>query len=280
MTKIAIVGHGFVGKAVEYGFDIPENEITIIDPIYDTNVSDIDHISTELIFICAPTPMKQSGEIDSSIIEQIVSEIQEYIGTALVVLKSTVTPDIIEQISNKLGKRFIYNPEFLTERDAKHDFINPRINVIGSTSIESSKMLESFYINNSKCNITVHHSYYTTPVEASFIKYGVNSFLATKVSWFNEFYDVISKYDCNYDTIVNAMCADDRINSSHTSVPGHDGKRGYGGSCFPKDTRALANFSDFRMNVLWEAVCSNNSYRSKYELDDREKEQNVNYDTE
>ena len=114
-------------------------------------------------------------------------------------------------------------------------------------------------------------------MEASFVKYGINSFLATKVLWFNQFKDLIDAHDSRYSVVANAVGYDERIGNGHTKVPGFDGKKGFGGSCFPKDTAAIAKFAQGKLSVLEEVMEVNNVYRSLYELDDREKEQNITY---
>jgi UDPglucose 6-dehydrogenase len=113
--------------------------------------------------------------------------------------------------------------------------------------------------------------------EASLVKYGINSYLAAKVLWFNEFYDVVQKNGSNYRSVINALSNDPRIGNSHTQVPGFDGRRGFGGACFPKDTKALAAYSGGTMKTLAAVIEKNNTYREAYELDAREKEQNVNF---
>ena len=118
--------------------------------------------------------------------------------------------------------------------------------------------------------------FHVSIAEASLIKYGINSFLATKVLWFNQFYDTVNGHG-NYNRIISAIANDPRIGHSHTIVPGFDGKRGFGGACFPKDTKALSYF-DPEFSILKDVITANNKIRSTYEKDSREKEQNVNYD--
>lgn len=275
--KIGIVGHGFVGKAVEYGFSSKEVSKQIIDPIYGNSVTDIDP-DTDFIFLCVPTPMGENGKINSSIIESCFEHIKT-IQTPLkgIIIKSTVTPDILEMLE-KQDARLVYNPEFLTERNAKQDFINPIMHVFGGNKYVTN-MVESLYRDYSICQpCPIFHM---TVSEASFVKYGINSFLAAKVLWFNQFYDLIEKNGSDFNKIINAIGADARIGYSHTVVPGFDGKKGFGGACFAKDTQALLNFAknshQFELSTLREVINSNNTYRSQYELDCREKEQSVNY---
>tara|TARA_R100000030_G_scaffold10586_1_gene7235 strand:- start:392 stop:745 length:354 start_codon:yes stop_codon:yes gene_type:complete len=115
-----------------------------------------------------------------------------------------------------------------------------------------------------------------TPKEASFVKYGINSFLALKVTFFNQLYDSIARQGQTFNKVVKAIGTDSRIGHSHTKVPGPDLKQGYGGACFPKDTAALVNF-DEGFTIIEKCIKINNEYRKRYELDDREREQNVNY---
>jgi UDPglucose 6-dehydrogenase len=142
---------------------------------------------------------------------------------------------------------------------------------------EYTKQLKRVYQQYSQCSPC--KVFYMTPMEASFVKYGVNSFLASKVLWFNQFKDLVDRNDSRYSVVANAVGYDERIGKGHTKVPGFDGKKGFGGSCFPKDTSAIANFAGGSLTVLEEVIEANNLYRSQYMLDDREKEQNVSFNS-
>lgn len=262
--KLLIVGHGFVGKAVDYGFSHPKVEKTIVDPKYGRNLSDIDVLDYDCIFICVPTPMGDCGNIDTSIIDSVTEQVKH---ARMVVIKSTVTPDIVKDWPDN----FIYNPEFLTEKSANEQFVNPPFHIMGG---KYTYDLEEIYDKFSLCNPcpVLHMSL----EEASFVKYTINSFLALKVTFFNQLYDAVNKTDCNFATIIKAVGMDERIGSSHSKVPGFDGKQGYGGACFPKDTSAFVNYANC-LTLLEKAITINNDYRSQYELDEREREQHVHY---
>ena len=88
---------------------------------------------------------------------------------------------------------------------------------------------------------------------------------------------MVERGGSRYNVVVNAITSDERIGSSHTKVPGYDGKKGFGGACLPKDTAAIANYGDGILTVLEEVIRQNNAYRSHYEQDDREKEQKIRY---
>ena len=273
--KIAIVGHGFVGKAIDHGFNDYNCEKIIIDPIYGNSLDDHNELNVDVSFVAVPTPMGENGEIDSSIVENTVKNLKNK-RSGIIVIKSTVTPDIISKLTsnNTLGDRVVYNPEFLTEVNANSDFINPDMHVFGGNR-EFTVRLEEVYKEYSLCKPCP--AFHMSATEASFVKYGLNCFLATKVLWFNQFYDVVEKFGGNFGHIVNAIGQDPRIGTSHTRAPGFDGKRGFGGACFPKDTSAFNNFSNKEFTVLAEAIRANNEYRQGYEKDSRELEQNVNY---
>jgi UDPglucose 6-dehydrogenase len=276
--KMAIVGHGFVGKAVDFGFNNPACEKFIVDPKGGLDITELEKHDINVTFVCVPTPMGKAGDIDSSIIEQCVDYLKNNV-TGLIIIKSTVTPDIIKKLTDK-QPRIIYNPEFLTEKSANEDFVNPIMHVFGG-SPDYTKQAENLYTQYSLCKpCPVFHM---STTDASFVKYGINSFLASKVLWFNQFYDIVSAFDGNYGKIISAIGADKRVSPSHTSVPGFDGKRGFAGACFPKDSYAFSMFArnlDTDFTVLEEVIKQNNEYRRVYELDAREKEQNVSFDHE
>lgn len=273
--KIVIVGHGFVGKAVDYGFPVPDEDKIIIDPKYgktfENTYLDFGWVPT-FVFVCVPTPMGKDGEIDASIIEETMYQLHEKNPKANVIIKSTITPEIVKRLELKYN--FVYNPEFLTEKSANEDFVNPFMHVFGGY-YKSTKEVEELYKFHSLCKpCPVYHM---SAVDASFVKYGINAFLATKVLWFNQFYDVVKDQGGNFNKIVSAITQDNRVARSHTTVPGFDGKRGFGGACFPKDTAAFLKM-DPSFTVLKEVIDANNEYRRQYEKDSREMEQNINYE--
>ena len=267
MLKILIVGHGFVGKAVDYGFSHPQVEKTIVDPNYGLTISDVDVASFDIAFVCVPTPMGNDGAVDSSILDSVLCDLVDH--NLTIVVKSTVTPDI----TTDWPINVVYNPEFLTEKSANEQFASPPFHVLGGW-VDATRYVEQVYDEYSLCDPCP--ALHMTHEEASFVKYTINSFLAMKVLFFNQLYDAIGETNANFATIIKAVGMDGRIGSSHTKVPGFDGKQGYGGACFPKDTLAFTKFSD-QLTLLAKCVNINNEYRQQYELDNREIEQHVNY---
>lgn len=267
--KIAIVGYGFVGKAVSYGFNHPKVIQQYIDPKLGTEIMDIDE-DTDFIFVCVPTPMD-----DFSIVREVMEELLSNDFSATIILKSTVPPVVMDEFDHP---QVIYNPEFLTEKSAEEQFIDPQFHVFGASDLEYGALedVEDLYNQYSLCNPCP--VFKMSIIEASIVKYTINSFLATKVTFFNQVYNACKEYDANFSSIIQAVGTDKRVGHGHTKVPGFDGKLGFGGACFPKDTKAFVNSMNPGTLSLIEKVTEiNNELRSKYDLDEREKEQNIVY---
>ena len=277
--KLGIVGHGFVGKATDWGFNKRISKF-IVDPLLDTSVSDLKDFEPEIVFICVPTPMGDDGSQDSSIIEQVIKELALYCPDAIKVVKSTVLPSLLDELQ-KLDAKLIYNPEFLREKHANLDFVNSDMIIFGGDRNVSTQVSNA-YLRHSRCKTKEH--IFTDLKTASLIKYAINTFLASKVIFFNELYSLYEKLDVkdSWESVGNIISRDKRIGASHMHVPGHDGRKGFGGACFPKDSSALLNYAknlEVDLSVLFSVVEKNKSIRKKYKtLDAREKDQNVNYD--
>ena len=287
--RLGIVGHGFVGRAVEYAFTHPLIDLHITDPKYDSDIDSMVEFSPMCVFVCAPTPMNpETGFVDASIVEDAVLKLIEHT-EALVVVKSTITPDIIDRLYNSMFDdgvdRFVYNPEFLTEKSAEEQFVNAPFHVLGGAERATAELMEIYdYFSLCSSNEYMRMS----AAEASFVKYGINSFLATKVTFFNQLFDLVNSFGCSYNIVTRAMGLDDRVGIGHTRVPGYDRKRGFGGACLPKDTTAFLKFSEFKtedgevisFDMLDKVLEINNRYRKDYELDEREKANNITFDGE
>lgn len=277
--KIGIVGFGFVGKAVDFAFQNNIEKI-IIDPAYNNiTIEDMMSFHPDAIFVSVPTPMAADKSIDSSIIEDVLTRISRYDYSPIVIIKSTVTPDVLNKIQ-QIYSRIVYNPEFLTEKNANHDFVNAHALVFGGSQ-KDIEFCKKLYANHSICNPCP--VYETDIAAASLLKYAMNSFLATKVLFFNQFKDVFdsTNTECSWNYFTKMLSADERIGSTHMQVPGPDNRLGFGGACFPKDTSALLHYAKTigaNFSVLSKAVEENSIIRNKYnELDEREKAQNIRF---
>ena len=275
---MGIVGHGFVGKATDWGFSKNIDKF-IVDPKYNNSIEDLVSFKPEIIFVCVPTPMSVNGLQDSSIVIEVISKISALIPDALIVIKSTITPAVIEEVL-KISGNLVYNPEFLREKHANYDFENSKVIIIGGET-EVCKKVALMYKNHSICKSNKFHI--VDAVTASLVKYSINTFLATKVVYFNELFNLYSKLNVNdsWQQVIELISSDERIGKSHMNVPGHDGKKGFGGACFPKDSTALLKYAEnlqVDLDVLKSAIKVNNKIRSAYDsLDEREKQQNISY---
>ncbi|MBT61488.1 MAG: hypothetical protein CMA63_08080 [Euryarchaeota archaeon] len=276
--KVGIIGYGFVGKALKHGLNSKVKTFEV-DPTLGTSIPDLKKFSPDIIFICVPTPMNDDSSQDISIVESVFSEILINNFSSIIVLKSTVLPNHISHLENKV-KNFVYNPEFLTERNANDDFIDSDLIIFGSNSDNAKDELSNFYREYTNC---VSKDYVQTDaITASFVKYSINSFLASKVIFFNELKQLFSEIgsEDSWESFISYVSRDDRIGSSHMSVPGPDGKKGFGGACFPKDTNALLNFAKSKkieLSLLNKVIQVNNDIRQKYNEDEREKSQNIRF---
>lgn len=257
--NIGIVGYGFVGKAIEHGFR--NCNLVIADPNLGTSTKDLLEFDGffDAVFIAVPTPMGPDGKINSDIVEKVMEELSSL--HTILVLKSTVVPDTVEKIAEKYPT-FIYNPEFLTEKNALRDFVEPFMHVFGGDQLIWG-ILHSVYETLSECDMDVP-IYYMSAKEASFVKYTMNSYLTTKVLFFNQIYELCQKHGADYDTVIAAVGTDGRIGKAHTSVPGHDGRRGAGSACFSKDVPAFIHFSGNELSILREVWNTNVDIRNSY----------------
>lgn len=239
--KIGIVGNGFVGSAIIHGFVLHVEDILICDTEVGKSTHTLEEISeqADIAFVCVPTPMFESGEIDLSIVEGVVRQICSFENRnkdMVVVIKSTVVPGTVESLANIFPQvHFVFNPEFLTERRARLDFINTSRVVLGGNSEFALNKVEELYRLRFPYVKIIKTDFGTSQL----IKYMANCFFATKVSFMNEMKQVCDAIDGDWDAALSGFISDGRIGNSHIDVPGHDGSLGFGGKCFPKDLNAM-----------------------------------------
>jgi|TARA_B100001093_G_C26808733_1_gene1006638 nucleotide sugar dehydrogenase len=245
--KIGVVGNGFVGGAVRYGFS-PNVGVDAEVRTYDKNPNKSTHTleetinESDFVFLSVPTPSNKDGSINIDILDDVLNDINNISKKEnTILIRSTVTPGTTRKLQIKYHQlNLLFNPEFLTERSANFDFINQSRFVIGSSEQTNSEINAQMFLNLIRDRfgdcVSVLHTNYET---AEMIKYMSNCFFATKVSFMNEMYQVAKESNVNWDDAVNGFVADGRIGHSHLNVPGPDGKFGFGGSCFPKDIQAM-----------------------------------------
>ena len=253
--KVGVIGNGFVGESQAYAFSpVADVKIFDINPVKATHTL-LEVLSQDFIFVALPTPMKENGEQDNSYIENFFNNVGLYNTNAIFILKSTVLPGTTKQLISKHNFNIVFCPEFLTKKTAKLDMLTQSRIVIGGDTQHTEKVLELF-----KARFGQKHYILTDTTTAEFIKYMANTFLAVKVSVVNEFYRMADKLGVKWDDALEGFVSDPRIGNSHTQVPGHDGKLGFGGTCFPKDINALITMGkelDVDMNTLEAAWKTN-----------------------
>lgn len=266
--KIGIVGRGFVGSAMFENFkecfevaswDIDEKKRTI-----DSFESFVNW--SEIIFVCVPTPMNEDGSCNVSIVEDVVNKIANVDRRKYVVIKSTVTPGTTERLAQDHGMVIGFNPEFLTEANHINDFKNQSLIIVGADDSGIGTVLSQIYYEFNHHVDNKSHIVQRTTKEAEMFKYLANCFLATKVIFANEFKKLCDQSGVDYNNISEIAKLDDRLGHTHWKVPGPDGRMGFGGSCFPKDTAAMLAYADQMGATLWlltEATYINEEVRGE-----------------
>ena len=259
--KLGIIGKGFVGSAVAHGFDKDCDQV-IVDPKYtDNEITDV--LDCKLVFVCVPTPPNEDGSINVDIVNDVLIELSMRDYKGVVVVKSTIIPDYLHEFKKEFDLKIVYNPEFLTELNANEDFKNPPFQVFGG-KWRDCEVVEKAYLRHSSVRIVP--TFKVDLTTASLLKYTINSWLATKVTFFNELKQLheLGSSMVSWEQFTDMLSRDERMGSSHMKVPGPDGQPGFGGHCFPKDTEALlhyANNKNIKMSVLRKAVQTNKKLR-------------------
>ena len=264
--KVGVIGNGFVGEAISFAFSsVSDMHVYDTDPL--KSLDDLESVhSCDFVFICVPTPMFEDGSQDLSYVEDVF---EKATSKPVYILKSTVLPGTTDVLSKKYSNiKIIFSPEFLTERTAKLDMLTQSRIILGGelTLTEKAKTLfnERFKIKN---------IIQTDSKTAELTKYMNNTFFATKVSIMNEFKLLCDKIGANWEDALRGFVSDGRIGDSHLNVPGHDGKLGYGGTCFPKDVNALLSFSkkhDIELNTIKGGWKTNLKVRSEKDWEEKE----------
>lgn len=230
--KIGIVGNGHVGGAMHKLF---ENAIIYDEP---QNIGNRDEINNcEVVFVCVPTPMGENGQCDTSIVEYVLS----WLNASNIVIRSTIPVGFTEKWQKiKNNCNLFFQPEYYGET-TNHPFANLKTRdwiTIGGEKVSFDKVVEAYqsvYTSDLYINLVDSKT-------AELAKYMENCFLATKVTFCNEFYDIAEKMGVDYNQLRETWLLDSRIGRSHTFV--YKNNRGYGGSCLPKDLSAIIYQAD------------------------------------
>ena len=272
MHKIGIIGRGFVGSAVEFGFsaqcgcDAQLRSYDIDPKKKKDSLSETVNFS-DFIFLSVPTPSNING-IDLSFLIKALDDIKEVNNRDdnIILIRSTIVPGTTRKLQEKFKElNIIFNPEFLTQRSAKYDFINQSRFVLGGDNLFTQKVADLYRWRFGKTIQVIMTNYET----AEMIKYMNNCFFATKVSFMNEMKLVAEKCNVDWETAVEGFVSDGRIGHSHIQVPGPDGKNGFGGDCLPKDVKAILEFANklgLDLKTLQGAWDTNLNIRPKKDL--------------
>jgi UDPglucose 6-dehydrogenase len=271
-TSIAVIGQGFVGGSLTTVFSERGVNVYAYDkagkyskgalPSHGDSVAGYPGSIAELIgdnenggtpgfsniyFVCLPTPMREDGSADLSIVEGALKELATIPGERIAVIKSTIPPGSTERWNKKFsetGLHIVFNPEFLTERTALDDMRNQDRIILGGPRpwINDVKQIFRSTFPNAKM-------IKTSSTTAEMVKYLTNNFLTIKVAFANEMFQICNALDeaglnVDYDKVVEYASHDVRVGPSHWNVPGPDGHLGFGGSCFCKDINAMISVAD------------------------------------
>ena len=246
--KIGVVGNGFVGGAVRNGFS-PNVGCDAEVKVYDKNPTKSTHSLLEVVndsdfvFISVPTPSFEDGKINLQILDDCLRDISSMSTKqdTIFLIRSTIVPGTTRKLQNKYNTlNLVFNPEFLTERSANFDFINQSRFIVGG-SIKNVEKVSSLFRWRFGETVSIIETDYES---AEMVKYMTNTFLATKISFLNDMKILSEAVDAEWYDVLEGFIRDGRVGHTHLNVPGHDGKFGFGGSCFPKDIQAIINFAD------------------------------------
>ena len=243
--KVGIIGVGMVGTPLKRYFEerrgfVRGTTLFLFDADPKKGYAD-DINSADVVFISVPTPR---GEDGAAKIDAVEDAFKRLTGNKIMVIKSTVPPGTSEYFQKKFPRhKVLFNPEFLTERQAWEDFTKPDRQIVGFTdeSIDAAHAVLTLLPKApfmSPWGINTYHPVKITATEAEIIKYGGNVYFSRKITFANALAELAENHGVNYDNIRVGMAADYRIGDSHLDVA-HQGYRGFGGYCFPKDMDAF-----------------------------------------
>lgn len=258
MSKIAIIGFGHVGKAMQVLFP----DALIYDPNIEAYKNTQDQINNQcdLAIICVWTGQNQDGSCDISIVDQSI----KWLKTPLILIKSTVEPGTTAYLKRKYKKRICMSPEYFGESSywIPSDWTIegwPYL-IIGGEDKDATAIIDHFVPVLGPNKIY----YICSALEAELIKYMENAYLATKVTFANEMYEICKNLGANWYKVWEGWALDPRVERSHSAV--FPKNRGFSGKCLPKDMAALIKVSQkhsYQSKFLQEVIKSNDRFRKQ-----------------
>lgn len=235
--KIGIIGHGFVGSAVAYANK--HNNVIINDPAIPDSRPLEEFKDCDAVFVCVPSPEKDYGKCDTSILEKVLLDLSLVGLDAQTPIISKVTaPPLAYSKLQSLYPSLVYSPEFLTARNAINDYKYAKFLVLGGEHQVCQRAFK--IITDSWTSLEPHKNTVFTDIKtAALYKYLANCYMAMKVTFMNDFYQMAEACDIPWEGLQQIGRLDERIGNTHWNVPGPDGQFGWGGMCFPKDVAAI-----------------------------------------
>lgn len=249
--NIGIVGLGIVGNALYQVLSDKFQNVKRYDPAkgYHDKLTDAD-----IIFICINDKSK-----DMSSTREVIKRVIEENKKAIIVLRTTVLPGTTDSLILEYKRVIVFMPEFLIEKRALEDMREPDKVVIGTENNEAFIILLKLMTKVVICNYFIR----VRPIEAELAKLALNSLYLIKVVYAEQLLDITKKYGCDYKNIYKIFRADRQINERHL-IPLHDGYRGAGGKCLPKDSNFMLHTAELRgkddMELLRVAIKLNKVY--------------------
>lgn len=259
--RVAVVGNGYVGQAVRRFFALRYPTIAR-DPAYKDSATLEEVNACHLAVVCVPTPSRGDGSCDTSIVEQVIGELE----TPLILIHSTVAPGTTKRLKAITGKRIVFSPEYIGESSyytppehphpaniEQHSFF-----IFGGDPLDTSECVDWF----APIVGPMPTFYQVDATTAEIIKYWENAWGALKVTFANEMYEICEAFGVDYWRAREGWALDSRVEKMHSAV--FRDSRGYGGKCFPKDIEALveaARTAGYQAELLEQVMRSNARFR-------------------
>lgn len=257
-TSINIIGMGYVGGAMSHLCDENNVEYNVCDIQekngnfnYFNNISDLVDFSesksdVNFYTICVPTPSDSEGNCDTSIVKNVLTQLNENINKeTFVIIKSTIVPGTAQAFNELFPKlNIVFSPEFLRQKSYKDDIYNAKFVILGippkfelSKYQKVLKVIRLFYKHS---NIDIFMKSYE---EAELFKYTLNTYFGIKITFFNEIYDLCEKMDVDYQKLKDLFKLDPRVGEYGITIPGDHG-RGFSGVCIPKEVSGMIKLQE------------------------------------
>lgn len=271
LAAIGIMGLGHVGGALARAL-APHAPVLACDPALADSATPAQLAAAcDVVFVCVPTPARADGGADLSVVQAVLAQLADGAAAAgrtpLVVIRSTVPPGTTQALAQQHAPLpVLVCPEFLRQHAAADDLASATRVLLGlpapmrdspGGNAAVALLRPVWRLVSPQAALVV-----TDAATAELVKYATNAFLALKVTFANQLADACAVQGLDYATLAPLLALDPRIGPSHLAVPGHDGLRGFGGPCLPKDVAALLAALGPQLPLLREAVRWNDTVRS------------------